>query len=106
MSPKIIVSYDGTANEDDAVTFGRLLGQAGADLSLAYVRHAAEADAGHEAAAQAEAQQLLQRGVDLLGDADGDSVARHVVTDPSTPEGLGALAAREQADAILFCSDS
>jgi hypothetical protein len=26
----IIVSYDGTANEDDAVALGRLFGQAGA----------------------------------------------------------------------------
>ena len=38
MPAKIIVSYDGTANEDDAVALGRLLGQAGAEVSLAYVR--------------------------------------------------------------------
>src|SRR5438105_1583814 len=46
MSPKIIVSYDGTANEDDAVTFGRLLGQAGASLALASVRQIVAIGAG------------------------------------------------------------
>ena len=41
---KIIVSYDGTANEDDAIALGRILGDAGAEVSLAYVRHSPEAD--------------------------------------------------------------
>jgi nucleotide-binding universal stress UspA family protein len=103
MPPKIIVSYDGTANEDDAIALGRLLGRAGADVSLAYVRHTHEPDSDRETLAQHEAQELLERGAQLLGDPNA---ARHVVTDRSTPEGLAALAEREGADVIVFCSDS
>jgi nucleotide-binding universal stress UspA family protein len=103
MSLKVIVSYDGTANEDDAITLGRLLGQAGAQPALAYVRHSHEPDSDRESLAQAEAEDLLGRGVQLLGDANAP---RHVVTDRSTPEGLGALAEREGAKVIVFCSDS
>ena len=36
---KIIVSYDGTASDEDALAFGRLLSKAGASVVLAYVRH-------------------------------------------------------------------
>jgi nucleotide-binding universal stress UspA family protein len=103
MSPKIIVSYDGTANEDDAIALGRLLGRAGADVSLAYVRHTQDPDRDRETLAQHEAQELLERGAQLLGDPNA---ARHVVTDRSTPEGLAALAEREGAEVIVFCSDS
>jgi hypothetical protein len=53
MSTKIIVSYDGTANEEDAITLGRLLGGAGAEISLAYVRHNPETDSVREEIAQA-----------------------------------------------------
>src|SRR4030081_3134643 len=103
MTPKIIVSYDGTANEDDAIALGRLLAHAGAEVSLAYVRHTHEPDRNRETLAQHEAQELLERGAQLLGDP---GAARHVVTDRSTPEGLAALAQRERADMIVFCSDS
>jgi nucleotide-binding universal stress UspA family protein len=99
MPAKVIVSYDGTHNEDDAVVFGRLLARAGAEVSLAYVRHTPE----HEDIAHNEAEALLQRGVSLLGIPGADT---HVVTDPSTPEGLRKLAERERADVIVFCSDS
>ena len=40
MAPKIIVSYDDTDNDRDALALGRLLAFSGAELSLAYVRHA------------------------------------------------------------------
>ena len=103
MSAKIIVSYDGTANEEDAITLGRLLGSAGAEVSLAYVRHNPETDSVREEIAQAEAQSVLDQGVELLGTP---GAKRHVVTDRSTPEGLAALAEREGADVIVFCSDS
>jgi nucleotide-binding universal stress UspA family protein len=108
MSAKIIVSYDGTANEDDAIALGRLFAHAGAQVSLAYVRHTPERDSEREALAQSEAQEILDRGVALLGDAPSGRfpVARHVVTDRSTPEGLAVLAAAEGADMIVFCSDS
>jgi nucleotide-binding universal stress UspA family protein len=103
MASKIIVSYDGTANEDDAIALGRLFAHAGADVSLAYVRHTHEPDRNRETLAQHEAQELLERGAQLLGNP---AAARHVVTDRSTPEGLAALAQRERADMIVFCSDS
>jgi nucleotide-binding universal stress UspA family protein len=103
MSTKIIVSYDGTANEDDAVALGGLLADAGAELLLAYVRHTQELEQNREALAQTEAEELLERGAALLG---GRQVARHVVTDRSTPEGLRVLAEVQGAEAIVFCSDS
>ncbi len=103
MPTKIIVSYDGTANEDDAIALGALFGRAGADVAIAYVRHAHEQDSSRETAAQAEAQELLRRGAELLGDPAAHT---HVVTDRSTPEGLAALAEAEEADVIVFCSDS
>jgi nucleotide-binding universal stress UspA family protein len=103
MSAKIIVSYDGTANEDDAITLGQVFGRAGADVALAYVRHTHEPDSNRETLAQHEAQELLDRGVELLGIP---GAATHVVTDRSTPEGLGRLAESEGADVIVFCSDS
>jgi len=103
MPVKIIVSYDGTANEDDAVALGRLFAGAGAEVSLAYVRHVSEPDSAREDIAQHEALALLERGAELLGDP---AAAKHVVTDRSTPEGLAALAEREGAEVIVFCSDS
>jgi nucleotide-binding universal stress UspA family protein len=103
MSTKVIVSYDGTANEDDAIALGRLFGRAGAEVSLAYVRHAHEADATREQAVEAQAHGVLEGGVELLGDSHAKL---HVVTDRSTPEGLGRLAEAENADVIVFCSDS
>ena len=103
MSTKIIVSYDGTANEDDAIALGRVFATAGADVALAYVRHSQEPDLDREKLAQHEAAELLARGAGLFGDA---GIARHVVTDRSTPHGLRALAEREGASAVVFCSDS
>jgi nucleotide-binding universal stress UspA family protein len=102
MSAKIIISYDGTNNEDDAVALGRVFAAAGAEVSLAYVRHAPEEEASREILAQHEAEVLLERGTELLG----HEAARHVITDRSTPDGLGKLAAQTGADAIVFCSDS
>jgi nucleotide-binding universal stress UspA family protein len=103
MSTKIIVSYDGTANEDDAIALGRVFARAGAEVALAYVRHTHEPDLDREKLAQAEAEELLERGAALFGN---QSLARHVVTDRSTPVGLQALAEREGASAVVFCSDS
>ena len=103
MSKKIIVSYDGTANEDDAIALGRVFAQAGGEVALAYVRHSQEPDLDRERLAQSEAEELLARGATLFGDVD---VARYVVTDRSTPEGLRALAERVDASVVAFCSDS
>ena len=106
MPVKIIVSYDGTANEDDAIALGRVFARAGADVGLAYVRHTSEPDRNRETLVQHEAEELLERGAELFGGPYAASLARHVVTDRSTPEGLRALAEAERADVIVFCSDS
>lgn len=103
MPVNTIVSYDGTHNEDDAIALGRLFADAGAQVALAYVRHAPEAEANREILAQHEAEELLRRGAELFGDTE---IERYVVTDRSTPEGLAALAKRTGADAVVFCSDS
>jgi nucleotide-binding universal stress UspA family protein len=103
MSANIIISYDGTNNEDDAVALGRVFANAGADVSLAYVRHAPETETSREILAQHEAETLLVRGAELLGNTDAQ---RYVITDRSTPQGLSTLAKQIDADVIVFCSDS
>jgi nucleotide-binding universal stress UspA family protein len=103
MAPKIIVSYDGTHNEADAIALGRLFADAGGEVAIAYVRHAHEVEPKRESVVQQEAEEILQRGAELLGNP---SARRHVVLDRSTPQGLANLAERESADVIVFCSDS
>ena len=39
MAAQAIVSYDDTHNDHDALILGRVLAEAGAELTLAYVRH-------------------------------------------------------------------
>jgi nucleotide-binding universal stress UspA family protein len=102
MSLTIIVSYDGTPNDDDALALGKVFANAGASLSLAYVRHAREFDPSREAIAQHDAERLLARGAEWLGDA---TLPRHIVVSASTGEGLAALAESEGATAIVFGSD-
>ena len=102
MATKIIVSYDGTENDTDALALGQLLARAGGSLALAYVRHAPDSDTGREQLAQKEAEELLENGARWLGDPD---VPRFVVISPSTPEGLRDLAEREHADVIAFGSE-
>jgi nucleotide-binding universal stress UspA family protein len=101
MSPSVIVSYDGTDTDRDALRLGKLFEAAGADLALAYVRHHSEPDSEREAAAQAEAEELLQEGSRSLG----GEVPWHVVMSRGTGAGLAALAEREGADIIAFGSD-
>jgi nucleotide-binding universal stress UspA family protein len=99
-APAAIVSWDGTANDRDALALGRLLAGAGAVLSLAYVRHPA---AGGVARPERDgALALLRRGARELGLPDAPL---HVVDDASTGEGLLALAQRERADLVVFGSD-
>lgn len=99
----MIVSYDGTHNEDDAVALGRTFAQAGALISLAYVRHTSAGGLDREALAEHEAEELLLRGAALLG---GGEAGRHVTTDRSTPDGLLRLADAVGAGTVVFCSDS
>jgi nucleotide-binding universal stress UspA family protein len=102
MQTHVIISYDGTDNDHDALALGRILGDAGARVSLAYVRHTTEEDPRAEQAAQQQAQELLERGAQWLDHAE---VGRHVVLSGSTGEGLWALAERERADLLVFGSD-
>jgi nucleotide-binding universal stress UspA family protein len=100
--PSIIVSYDGTSNDRDALALGRLLTGAGASLALAYVRHARAAGTGSERLAAREAEALLAAGADVLGRPD---IPQHVVVSASTPVGLRDLALNCGADLIVFGSE-
>ena len=98
----IVISYDGTDNDRDALPLGGLLAEAGASLSLAYVRHAPEGDPRAEEAARREAEALLESGAQWLGRPD---LPRHVVLSGSTGEGLKRLAHEIGADMVVFGSD-
>ncbi len=98
---QVIVSYDGTRNDRDALALGGLFAKAGAEVTLAYVRHAVEQDPQREADEQKEAEHLLAVGADLLG---GTPVGRRVIINPSTASGLAELAAELGADIVAFGS--
>jgi nucleotide-binding universal stress UspA family protein len=102
MSNNIIISFDGTDNDHDALALGRMLGDAGAEISLAYVRHTNENDAQREKQEQAEAEKILDRGAQWLGQP---KIERHIVVNASTGEGLRALAEAENANVLVFGSD-
>jgi nucleotide-binding universal stress UspA family protein len=97
MALKIIVSYDDTDNDRDALALGRLLAISGAELSLAYVRHAVGG-----ALEQKEAEELLARGAASAGAPD---MPRHVVVNAGTSLGLRELVERENADVLVFGSE-
>ncbi len=102
MAPHAIVSYDDTQNDRDALMLGRVLHEAGARLTLAYVRHATQSRTDHEQLADYEAHALLERGAAWLDDPDAE---RRVVMSASTAEGLGWLATQTEADVIVFGSE-
>ena len=102
MSTNIIVSYDGTPNDDDALALGKALARGGATLALAYVRHSREFDPRREELANHDAQRRLESGATWLGDPD---IPRHIVFSASTGEGLAQLAHNEGASLIVFGSD-
>jgi nucleotide-binding universal stress UspA family protein len=102
LAPKAIISYDGTPGDHDALMLGQLLGYAGAELTLAYVRHAPATRRDDEALAEQDAFALLAGGARWLEDP---GVERRVVLSPSTGEGLAWLADVEQADMIVFGSE-
>jgi hypothetical protein len=101
MTADLIISYDGTPNDDDALALGTLLAQTGSAVSLAYVRHSREFDPRREQVAQHDAEQRLERGAALLD----VPVGRHVVLGPSTGEVLGELAQQQGASLVVFGSD-
>jgi nucleotide-binding universal stress UspA family protein len=101
MSASVIVSYDGTDNDRDALTLGRVFQKAGASVALAYVRHLPDPDPAKERDAQAEAEALLEEGAKALG----DGVPTYVVVSGGTGAGLAALAEQVGADIIAFGSE-
>ena len=102
MSADLIISYDGTPNDDDALALGKLLAGTGASIALAYIRHSREFDPRREELAQHDAERRLEQGVAWLGDP---GIPRHVVFSGSTGEGLEQLAEAEDASVIVFGSD-
>jgi len=102
MALHAIISYDDTQNDHDALMLGRILGDAGAELTLAYVRHSTDRRADREELQLHEAEALLERGARWL---DEPYAGRRVVVSGSTAEGLAWLASEEQADVIVFGSD-
>jgi nucleotide-binding universal stress UspA family protein len=102
MATKALISYDDTPNDHDALMLGRVLAEAGAELTLVYVRHATQSERAREQLEEHEADALLERGARTLGDLD---VRRRVLVSGSTAEGLKWLAEQEGADIIVFGSD-
>ena len=66
MATNLIVSYDGTPNDDDALALGKLLARTGATLELAYIRHSREFDPRREELAQHDAERRLEQGAAWL----------------------------------------
>src|SRR3982074_3678395 len=99
MAPNTIVSYDDTLNDHDALMLGRVLASAGAQLTLAYVRHTTQSERTREELEEHEAEALLARRARWLGDLD---VVRRVVVSASTGDGLRWLAEQEDGEIIVF----
>lgn len=97
MALKIIVSYDDTDNDRDALALGRLLALPGAELALAYVRHSFG-----ESLDQHAAEALLARGAESVGTPD---MPKYVVINPATSVGLGELVEQEGAAVLVFGSE-
>ena len=102
MSTDVIISYDGTANDDDALALGRLLAPDSTSVALAYIRHSPEFDPKREELARHDAERRLEQGAARLGKPD---LPRHVVFSASTGAGLEDLASSEGASLIVFGSD-
>jgi nucleotide-binding universal stress UspA family protein len=102
MATHAIISYDDSQNDHDALALGRVLRDAGAELTLAYVRHAARDRAELEQLAGHEAEALLERGAAWLEDS---YVERRVIMSASTGAGLSWLAGEIDADIVVFGSD-
>jgi nucleotide-binding universal stress UspA family protein len=102
MTTSMIISYDGTDNDRDALALGGLFVGVGATAALAYVRHAPEPEHDRELLARRAADALLRRGGHALGTPDAE---RHVILHGSTGAGLRQLAERQEADLVVFGSD-
>jgi nucleotide-binding universal stress UspA family protein len=102
VSTDVIISYDGTANDDDALALGKLLAPDSTSVALAYIRHSPEFDPQREELARHDAERRLEQGATRLGRPE---LPRHVVFSASTGAGLEDLASAEGASLIVFGSD-
>ncbi|MHB8659369.1 MAG: universal stress protein [Solirubrobacteraceae bacterium] len=102
VAPNAIISYDDTLNDQDALALGNVLADAGAELTLVYVRHTTQSERTREELEEHEAQALLGRGARLLGDLE---VERRIVVSGSTGEGIRRLAEQEETEIVVFGSD-
>ncbi|HEY5160730.1 MAG TPA: hypothetical protein VII83_06615 [Gaiellaceae bacterium] len=102
MPIEIIVSYDASNMDQDALALGQVLAGEKNSLALAYVRHAKEEGDNRELLAAEEAAKLLDGGAQLLGNLDAP---RFIVFSASTPDGLSLLAKSELASLIVFGSE-
>jgi nucleotide-binding universal stress UspA family protein len=102
MSTRAIVSYDDSPNDQDALMLGRLLADAGVELTLAYVRHATESESRREQLEDRRARMLLARGAEWI---ESPQIERRVIVSASTSDGLRRLAEEEGADIIVFGSE-
>ncbi len=102
MSVNVIVSYDGSDNDDDGLSLAGMLKSAGVTLGLAYVRHSHEFGERREEIAQFDAEKRLDLGAGRIGDLD---MAKHVLVAPSTGEGLRQFAESEGASMVVFGSE-
>lgn len=100
MAPRIVVSYDGTPDDDDAIALGKLFAGYGCLVALAYVRHSKLSDSAAEGREEQAAAKLLERGTEHFG---GD-VPTFVLFNPSTADALAELMVREGFDVIVFGS--
>ncbi len=102
MALRIIVSYDGTTHDDDALMLAKMLQAAGAELRLAYVRHSREYDPRREAIAVPPAPRRRP-----LGPAGVGAPARPAPggANPARGGGRAELAAAESAELVVFGSD-
>jgi nucleotide-binding universal stress UspA family protein len=101
MTADLIISYDGTQHDDDALSLGALLAKTGSSVSLVYVRHSREFDPKREQVAQHDAEQRLERGAARM---EGP-VARHIPVGAATGEVLAAMAQQEGASIVVFGSE-
>ena len=102
MAAKIIVSYDETDNDRDALALGRLLAYPGASVALAYVRHACRSRPGREARGRAR-RRGTARGWGRVRWRSRDSQVRGAQRlDPRRAE--GARRRRRRAQGIVFGS--
>jgi len=102
VSTDLIISYDGTANDDDALALGKLLAPDSTSVALAYIRHSPELDPQREELARRDGERRLEQGAARLGKPD---LPRHVVFSASTGAGLEDLASSEGASLVVFGSD-